>query len=202
MMKIIYLISIVGVLCACNAASKKKQNEKEKTMKCVTFDGNSVSTLFAALPDSMTDLVAWEKHYQMYPERWEQTFDYLAHTNLDSLPLGRIELSEDVYITISEYETKEPGDALYEAHRKYIDIQYLISGSEYIGILRDTTLLKEMQPYNEEKDIAFYTSNGGTLRKATPGNFFIFFPQDVHRPCVKEKEQVTVKKLVVKMKVD
>ena len=59
-----------------------------------------------------------------------------------------------------------------------------------------------MQPYNEEKDIAFYTSNGGTLRKATPGNFFIFFPQDVHRPCVKEKEQVTVKKLVVKMKVD
>ncbi len=54
----------------------------------------------------------------------------------------------------------------------------------------------------EEKDIAFYTSNGGTLRKATPGNFFIFFPQDVHRPCVKEKEQVTVKKLVVKMKVD
>ena len=46
MMKIIYLISIVGALCACNTASKKKQNEKEKTMKCVTFDGNSVSTLF------------------------------------------------------------------------------------------------------------------------------------------------------------
>ena len=193
---------IVGLLCACNVASKKTQNEKEETMESITFNKNGVLTPFAALPDSMIDRVVWEKHYRKYPERWEQAFNFLVHTNLDSLPLGRIDLSDDIYITISEYETKEPGDALYEAHRKYIDIQYLISGSEYIGILRDTTLLKEMQPYNEEKDIAFYTSNGGTLRKATPGNFFIFFPQDVHRPCVKEKEQVTVKKLVVKMKVD
>ena len=78
----------------------------------------------------------------------------------------------------------------------------MISGSEYIGILRDTALLKEMQPYDEEKDIAFYASDGGTLRKAIPGNFFIFFPQDAHRPCVKDMEQATVKKLVVKIKVD
>lgn len=201
-MKIVYLISIVGLLCACNAASKKTQNEKEEAMKSITFNNNGVMTPFAALPDSITDLAVWAKHYQKYPERWEQAFNFLAHTNLDSLPLGRIDLSDDIYITISEYRTKEPEDAFYEAHKKYIDVQYLISGSEYIGILRDTVLLKEMQPYDEEKDIAFYASDGGTLRKATPGNFFIFFPQDVHRPCVKDMEQAMVKKLVVKIKVD
>lgn len=170
MMKIIYLILLVGLLCACNAASKKTQNEKEEAMESITFN-NGVLTPFAALPDSMIDRVAWEKHYRKHPERWEQAFNFLAHTNLDSLPLGRIDLSDDIYITISEYRTKEPEDALYEAHKKYIDVQYLISGSEYIGILRDTALLKEMQPYDEEKDIAFYASDGGTLRKAIRETF-------------------------------
>lgn len=202
MMKIIYLILIVGLLCACNVASKKTQNEKEETMESITFNKNGVLTPFAALPDSMIDRVVWEKHYRKYPERWEQAFNFLVHTNLDSLPLGRIDLSDDIYITISEYRTKEPEDALYEVHKKYIDVQYLISGSEYIGILWDTALLKEMQSYDEEKDIAFYASDGGIQRKATPENFFIFFPQDAHRPCVKDMKQAMVKKLVVKIKVD
>lgn len=201
-MKAIFFVIMTGLLCGCKMASKKMENQKEETMKCIAFAKNSVSTSFSAFPDSVIDVIAWKKHYQTYPERWEQAFGYLCRTNLDSLPLGRIDLSDDVYITVSKYQTKEPIDALYEAHKKYIDVQYLISGSEYIGLQRDATLLNEVRSYNEENDIAFYTSERGDFRKATPENFFIFFPQDAHRPCVKDTESANVKKLVVKIKVD
>jgi YhcH/YjgK/YiaL family protein len=76
---------------------------------------------------------------------------------------------------VAEYYGKQKPDALYESHKKYIDIQYVIKGEELIGL---TTLDKVAvrDPYSEEKDIAFYDFDGGDYLKATPKNFFLFFP--------------------------
>ena len=58
------------------------------------------------------------------------------------------------------------------------------------------------EPYNPESDLAFYTFEGGKYVEANPKNFLVFFPEDVHRPCIKLNESVPVKKIVVKILVE
>ena len=57
-------------------------------------------------------------------------------------------------------------------------------------------------PYDAETDLVFYNYEGGQYFKANSGSFFIFFPEDLHRPCIKTVESVPVKKLVVKLQVE
>lgn len=137
--------------------------------------------------------------YHKNPERWNMAFKFLKNTDLNNLPEGKQELDgENLFISAQKYHTKEKPDTKYEAHKKYIDIQYIISGKELMGV----TTLDKVEPlgsYNEEKDLAFYTYEEGNYFKAVPQNFFIFFPEDVHRPCIKAEKNVLVKKLVVKL---
>ena len=97
--------------------------------------------------------------------------------------------------------TKDEENTRFEAHRKYADIQYLISGQEKIGIspLEKSTVTI---PYNEEKDICFLHSDVKNYRLANSEKFFIFFPDDAHRPGMKAGEKEWVKKIVIKVKVE
>ena len=108
---------------------------------------------------------------------------------------------EHLFVSVDDYTTKDKSETRYESHRKYIDIQYVIEGEELMGL---TTLDKVeiTEPYNEEKDIAFYEFEGGDYIKATPGNFVLFFPEDVHRPVMKVNENSRVRKIVVKVLIE
>ena len=101
---------------------------------------------------------------------------------------------------VSEYETKVKNEVGFEAHRKNIDIQYLLKGEERIACM-PIEKLTETEPYSEEKDAAFYAAEGVAAQTMTIGGgyFAIFFPQDGHMPqlCVDEPEMV--KKVVVKV---
>jgi len=59
-----------------------------------------------------------------------------------------------------------------------------------------------LEPYDGTKDIEFLTVTGGENRLADPDRFFIFFPEDAHRPGLKDGENSPVRKVVVKVKVD
>lgn len=102
---------------------------------------------------------------------------------------------------VSEYETKEQNELGYEAHREYIDIQYLISGEEKICSV-PLEYLKEKAPYNAEKDIAFYEEADVKPQELLLGNgyFAILYPQDGHMPQLCVKAPTAVKKVVVKVK--
>lgn len=116
------------------------------------------------------------------------------------MPFGRTYLSNDVYVSIGdEYLTKNEEDALYESHKDYIDIQHMIKGEEYIGLTRDSNLIVSSS-YNKEKDITFYKYDGGEKLLATPENFYVFFPKDIHRPCMKISNNKLVKKIVIKIR--
>ena len=104
-------------------------------------------------------------------------------------------------MNVDEYVTRNEEDVLFEAHKKYADIQVLISGKEKIGVLPLGTTTVTI-PYDEEKDIMFLTAEGENYRIATPGKFFLFFPEDAHRPTVKSAENSPVKKIVVKVKIN
>lgn len=114
---------------------------------------------------------------------------------------GVYEINPRVKAIVSEYMTKEVNECGYEAHRDYIDIQYLICGEEIINSL-PLEYLKETKPYDKEKDAAFYEATNIKPQELLLGNgyFAILFPQDGHMPqlCVNKPEKV--KKVVIKVK--
>lgn len=114
---------------------------------------------------------------------------------------GVYELSSRIKAIVSEYTTKEINENGYEAHRKNIDIQYLLSGEERIVCL-SLEYLKETKPYNEEQDAAFYEEATIKPQELLIGNsyFAILFPQDGHMPQLCVNEPRGVKKIVVKVK--
>ena len=115
---------------------------------------------------------------------------------------GVHELSPYIKAIISEYNTTEENENGYEAHRDYIDIQYLIRGTEKVCCL-PLEYPKETKKYKAETDAAFYKENGVMPQELLLGNgyFAIFFPQDGHKPCLSVKESIGVKKVVIKVKI-
>jgi len=115
---------------------------------------------------------------------------------------GVHEISPRVKAIVSEYTTKTENENGYEAHRQYIDIQYLVSGTEKMCCL-PLECLKETMPYNEDMDAALYDKSAECPQQLILGNgyFAVLFPQDGHMPQLCVNEPLPVKKVVVKVKI-
>lgn len=126
--------------------------------------------------------------------------DFLKQVKPET-PVGEYQINHSVKAIVSEYETKLQNENGFEAHKKFIDIQYLISGSEKLASI-PVEKLKEISPYNEEKDIAFYNANDQSQEMIIgDGYFAIFFPQDGHMPQLSVDNPMRVKKVVIKIKI-
>lgn len=127
--------------------------------------------------------------------------EYLREVKPD-IAVGMYQVSPRVKAIVSEYETKIVNENGYEAHRDYIDIQYLIRGEEVINSL-PLEYLKETKPYDKEIDAAFYEEEEVKPQELLLGNgyFAILFPQDAHMPCLSVNESMQVKKVVVKVEI-
>jgi biofilm protein TabA len=145
------------------------------------------------------DAVEFAKQYSANKVYWDKAFAFIRDKNLKELPAGKYPIDgENVYATITDGPEKEFEKTAWESHRKYIDVQYVITGKEKIGVesLSKATVSK---PYDEAKDGANYTATG-EFYVATPDEFFLFFPTDVHRPNIKVDGFDTAKKLVIKIR--
>lgn len=112
---------------------------------------------------------------------------------------GVHEINPRVKAIVSEYETKPVNENGYEAHRKFVDIQYLISGAENNRCL-PIEKLKETKAYKEEIDAAFYEAEIHTQELMLGNGYFaIYYPQDGHMPCLIADIPKKVKKVVVKI---
>lgn len=145
----------------------------------------------------IADKIENVKLYKALGTRLSLGLEYISATDLQTLAPGRYEISEGVFALISAYDTKDEIDCKPEAHEKYIDIQYIISGSELIGYVPLSKQVPSI-PYNVEKDLVFY-KEAVSYVQMDAGMFAIFFPTDIHQPCVKIKTSAPVKKLVVKV---
>jgi biofilm protein TabA len=135
--------------------------------------------------------------------RWEKAFTFLKDNDLAKLEVKRYDIDGDnLFATISEYTTKNDDAANFEAHRKYIDIQYMISGTELMNIAPLETVTKILVPYDEQKDIEFMSVKNIVNHRASSDNFFIFFPDDAHRPGMKDGANTMIRKVVIKLKVE
>ena len=141
-----------------------------------------------------------ESYKGLSPDLYEG-LKYLQQVSSD-IAVGTYQINPRVKAIVSEYETKMENENGYEAHRKNIDIQYLLSGEERIACL-PIERSKETKSYNEETDAAFYSADL-MPQEMTIGNgyFAIFFPQDGHMPqlCINEPDMV--KKVVIKVEIE
>ncbi len=101
------------------------------------------------------------------------------------------------YAKVEEYQTKT--ESKYEAHRKYIDIQYMIKGEELIGVC-DKSDCKTCTAYSDSNDIEFFDcKKEDTWQKLREGDFLVLFPNDAHKPSICISSPNIVKKVVVKI---
>lgn len=111
--------------------------------------------------------------------------DFLRGRPLESLPLERIEIAgQSVYAMVSKPKSRSRAEAPLEAHRKYIDIQYLISGVEEIGWKSRTRCRQQKEAYDATKDVEFFSDAPDSFATLHPGDFVIFFPDDAHAPLI------------------
>ena len=114
---------------------------------------------------------------------------------------GVHELNPRVKAIVSEYETKSVNENGFEAHKKYIDIQYVLQGREMVCCL-PLDQLQLTTPYKEENDVALYAACTQPLEMTIgEGRFAVFFPQDGHMPSLCLEHPEVVKKVVVKVEI-
>ncbi len=124
------------------------------------------------------------KNASAYPlgPAFKKAVEFIRSLNADTA-LGRHEIDGDnMYANVMEYETVDAAPVKYEVHRKYADLQALITGTEAL-FARSTEGLAVETPYSAEKDCAFLTAaapRGDVTLWLEPGNFTLLFPQDAH----------------------
>jgi YhcH/YjgK/YiaL family protein len=110
-------------------------------------------------------------------------FEFLTRPELRSLDSGRYELEGDRVFALMN---RDPGrgrqQARLEAHRKYIDIQFLVEGNEEIGWRPAAECRQVTEPYDETRDIMFFGDEPLAWINLPVGKFMIFYPQDAHAP--------------------
>jgi len=147
----------------------------------------------------ITDRINYANLYHPLSSGIRHAFEYLQQTNLASLPPGKYEVGGgNLYVMSQEYTTKLPEQGKWEAHRRYIDLQYIVSGTERIGYAHLSRL--SQGDYNSEKDFQALTGVGDYITLSA-GDFMLLFPEDAHMPGMAVGDPVPVKKVVVKIAV-
>ena len=136
------------------------------------------------------------KNYFALHPKFAEAFKFLQA--LDETQRGTIELDgKNLYVMINEVEPVGKPEAKFEVHQQYIDIQYIVSGSDNIGWSEANDKVCSTD-YDEENDFQLLKAEACNWFKLTPGYFAIFYPEDAHAPLAGNESMV---KAVVKVKI-
>lgn len=142
------------------------------------------------------------ENISLYTNIPKEVTEFIANLSKD-LSLGKYKLSKENFINVETYNTKSIINGKFESHKNYIDIQILLDGQEriYVTNINGLTIL---EPYNEDRDITFYSDNLDDKNYVTLDgtNFVVLFPHEAHAPQISEDdESKKVLKVVAKIKV-
>lgn len=127
--------------------------------------------------------------------------ELLRDTDFSQWEVGRHEIDGDrLFVLVQSYDSKVENNTP-EAHKKYIDIQYLVSGQEWMGVAPLEAMTEEVEA-RPEGDIWFY--HGPVSNILLSGRRFVaLWPGDAHAPCIAvDGVPMPCVKCVVKVQVD
>lgn len=188
----IYLITIT--LMACNSKNVKDFSDQEIN----SWFEKSIWNELSIKPDTSIDKREFVEQNILNPDAWKVAYEFLKAGGFNEKKLGRYELDKNgTYANIEEYTTKD--SAHFEAHRKYIDIQYLAKGKEIIRVSSMLNIQNYVSEYSPDKDIEFFDKEDYSEHLLDGNNFMVLFPKDAHMPCMKADSNMHVRKVVVKI---
>jgi len=148
------------------------------------------------------------RYFPLHPE-FARAFDFLAHADWAELAPGSVNPErhsvrhpidgDRMYVSIDHVEGRGRAGARLEAHRRHIDIQFTIEGSEEIGWRSLAGCAQAAGAFDDERDVGFFSDAPETWVSVPAGTFAIFFPDDAHAPLA---GRGTVKKAIVKIAID
>ena len=143
------------------------------------------------------DSIGNVKNYTSLGPDFREAFDFILGNRFEKKP-GRYALKGKMYYMVQEYETKPESEGFFEAHRKFIDLQYVVKGRE-LHKVANVSMLKLRTAYDDEKDVLFLDGSGSGFIMET-GYFTVYFPEDAHIPNLRfAQDPEKVLKVVVKI---
>jgi YhcH/YjgK/YiaL family protein len=126
----------------------------------------------------------FEKYALTHP-RFAPAFEQIKKILAEGIEEGKHILDGDnLFINVTSYETKTPENSVFEAHKKYIDIQVVLEGEEIIGFDAPEAL-ELTKPYSDEADCMFYAlGNTYDPVKFGKGKLTVIFPEEPHAPGI------------------
>jgi biofilm protein TabA len=150
----------------------------------------------------IADTFEQRRRYLGMSPRFAAAFEFL-----EKLPAGKPDGRYDIdgnncFALVQTYTTRPLAQAMFEAHRLYIDIQFLQAGRETLLWTPLAALTQVTRPYAADQDIVFFANPPHwTPVNLHPGQFAIFFPEDGHAPGLECGGPAEVRKIVIKVRV-
>ncbi|WP_158289509.1 YhcH/YjgK/YiaL family protein [Paenibacillus flagellatus] len=146
------------------------------------------------------DSIANLGQYAGLHPRFKQAVEFLNGQDVGRLEPGKYEIDgARLYAIVQEYETKPREQGVWEAHRRYYDIQCIVRGRETCGYAPIGSA-EVAKAYDGDSDYALFAADG-TFFELREGFFAFFAPQDVHMPGIAVDGPAPVKKIVIKVEI-
>ena len=132
---------------------------------------------------------------------WEQIKSNIDISQLDRMIEGQYDIGNGIYINVESYMTQKNAEKEYEVHRRYIDIQYIISGEEKIYVAKDNVQCARSN-YDVANDIELLSKEvdlDSVEYKLSAGEMVVIMPRLAHKPCISYNTSSLVKKAVFKI---
>ena len=127
-------------------------------------------------------------------------YNYLNSLDINSLEKGEYTINENAYVIIAYDEPKNDFTPKLEVHRKYIDLQFAISGEFQIGWKFLDNCKNRLIQFDTEKDFELFSDDSQVVVNLEASTFCLLFPNDAHVPFPPKNGKLV--KGIVKIKVD
>jgi YhcH/YjgK/YiaL family protein len=144
--------------------------------------------------------IADSERYTAFHPLFSQAFQFLRDTDLHALPDGRHEIvGSQLFALVSTFQGHPRNEAKLEIHRRYIDIQVCLTGTDHVGWRSLATCQCPQAEFNIEGDYQFYTDAPTTWFTLDGDTFAVFYPEDAHAPAIADTQ---LRKVVLKVAVE
>lgn len=207
-MKKTALLLLAATMGICTAEAQSFKTPEATAEARAWFDANQWSQGFGVRPYEQIDVQTFYEQYQKAPQMWDSIFSWLATADPVSMePSNNAMQWSHAYVKVLNQALRTPENCQWEQHRRTIDLQWDVTGSERYHLTHSPECLTPRNEYNEKKDVqnfgwdkkAVPTAEQCLVIDSDPGHFYLFFPNDIHQATGIGQQPCTPRKVVVKI---
>ena len=145
------------------------------------------------------DTIAKIERYSSLHPLFPRVIEFIHDTDLNTLTAGiHPIIGKQLFVIVEEEQGRTREQAKLECHRKYIDIQLVLEGTDEMGWKPLADCHQPLDEYSAKRDIRFFDDAADSWISTPANAFCIFFPDDAHAPLVSTGE---IRKLIFKVAV-